>query len=84
MKAINKLIERNFAADFQPIDRVLIENNKCPHCKEKLIYKAFSNAVEYQAFGVCEPCDYAKHFWTERVELAIAKRKFSARQAQAI
>lgn len=75
------LTEQGFAPDFQTIDRILIRNNKCPNCGKSLVYQGFSNAESYHAFGTCEPCDYAKLFWTETVEKAIAKRRLSRRRA---
>lgn len=74
--------ENGFAPDFQRIDEILIGNNRCPDCRKNLVYKGFSNDAEYKAFGICEPCDYARHFWTEKVEIAISKRKFSDRRRQ--
>ncbi|MDB5478836.1 MAG: hypothetical protein JWM96_1331 [Alphaproteobacteria bacterium] len=62
------------------IDRLLIENHKCPKCKCRLVYKGFSNPVEYIAFGVCRSCDYARKFWTEKSVLRQAKSNLSKRK----
>lgn len=61
------------------IDRILIENNKCPKCKEKLIYRGFANPAEYVAFGICEKCDYARRFWTEKAVLREIKNRLAKR-----
>ncbi|HEX8287859.1 MAG TPA: hypothetical protein VF556_07690 [Pyrinomonadaceae bacterium] len=53
-----------------------IERNRCPKCKQGLIYKGFSKfstPVEYQGFGVCEPCDYAELFYREKTDFHEAK-----------
>lgn len=59
------------------IDRVMIETKTCPKCRKPLEYRGFSNMTEYKAFGVCADCLYAKHFWTEKAETAVAKKQIS-------
>lgn len=70
-----EVADKNYAPDFLWLDAAIIENRHCPKCGAKLTYKGFSNPAEYQAFGVCEPCDFARHFWTEEVG-KIGKIKF--------
>lgn len=74
----------NFWSDFIEIDRVLIEANYCTECKTRtFVYKGFSLASEYRAFGVCESCDFAKLFWIEPAKVSGFKRKVSKRKAKA-
>lgn len=74
---IGTLCERGYWEDFLQIDRVMIENNRCPHCGLTLLYKGLSNAAEYRAFGVCPACEFAREFWTEKAEIASVKKRFS-------
>lgn len=69
--------------DVVSVDQTLIERNKCPKCKRKLIYKGFSNITWYFAFGICEACEYAKLFWSNSVAAAGAKKRLSGQTAKA-
>lgn len=77
-KDFEKLLRNGYAPDNLSIDRILIENNSCPHCKQKLSYRGISTAVRYRAFGVCEKCDYAREFWMEAAVFNRVKKKFCA------
>jgi len=69
---------KGFWADSLSLDKRMIENNFCPKCRKNLVYKGFSNPTLYKAFGICEPCEFARLFWTEPAVLAGGKRRFSA------
>jgi hypothetical protein len=56
------------------IDKMIVESNTCPGCWKPLKYRGFSNMTAYRAFGICEPCQFAKQFWAEGAELATAKK----------
>jgi hypothetical protein len=64
-----------FWEDYLSLDRLIIEGKTCPKCWKSLEYKGFSNVDEYRAFGVCNPCEFAKLFWTESVSSAAVKKK---------
>jgi hypothetical protein len=68
--------------DSLDLDRRMIENNNCPECGRKLVYKGFSNPERYKAFGICEPCEYARHFWTEPAVFVSGKKRFSKAGAE--
>lgn len=62
---LQKQITGKFWNDDLSLDRRIIENRFCPHCRRPFAYSGVSNKSEYRAYGVCEPCDFAKLFWTE-------------------
>jgi hypothetical protein len=68
--------EQGFWKDFVRLDARMIEYRQCPKCWKFLTYKGFSNATEYKAFGICDPCKYAKVFWTHSIPLTNAKKRF--------
>jgi len=78
---IKTLEEQGFWADYIWLDQLMIERRTCPKCKKNLTYKGLSNATHYKAFGICEPCKFARLFWTEVVKIAVGKKKFSREKA---
>lgn len=77
------LKEKGYWNDLLSIDRIMIERHRCPKCDANLVYRGLSNPIEYKAFGVCEDCDHARLFWTEKTILRNAKKGLSARQGKA-
>lgn len=60
-------------------NKEIIESNKCPSCRSQLEYRGFSNPEVYRAFGVCEPCRFAKQFYSEGAELVKTKKEICKR-----
>lgn len=78
LQAVQNLSLEGYSEDIVEIDRTLIEQKRCPKkCSRRLIYLGLSNAVTYLAIGVCEPCGFAKVFWSNSEKTATAKRRFS-------
>ncbi len=75
---LEKVSAEKFWKDEIPLDQLMIENKRCPKCKNFLSYRGFSATAEYHAFGVCEPCNYALKFWTEKIALMTAKKRLAA------
>jgi hypothetical protein len=64
-----------FWNDLIPIDKLMIEANFCPKCHKSLVYRGKAKVTEYRAYGICEPCNFAKLFWTEPADTASYKKK---------
>ena len=67
----NQFAGGRFAPDDVRTDRMIVESKFCRQCRRRLEYLSFSNAVEYYAFGVCEPCDYAREFFAEKTSAVL-------------
>jgi hypothetical protein len=63
-------------ADDVRVDRVVVESNTCPSCLKSLEYRGWSNPTVYRAFGICEPCGYAREFFVERAKAAAELYEF--------
>ncbi|MCD9188271.1 MAG: hypothetical protein LUM44_17780 [Pyrinomonadaceae bacterium] len=63
------LSDDGFTPDTHGLNQLIIELKKCPKCKQKLVYKGFSNRTDFHNYGVCA-CGYWKLFWTEKTALS--------------
>lgn len=64
---IKALEEKGCWSDSLSLDKRLIEYHHCPNCDRDFVYKGLSSPTAYRAFGVCEPCEFAKLFWVDSV-----------------
>lgn len=70
-----------FWEDTVEINKFMIERYNCPKCRRPLIYKGYSNNTLLKNFGICEPCEFAKLFWSEPTVLVRAKNRISEKAA---
>lgn len=78
---IEKLKIQGFWLDELRMERLMIESHVCQVCRKPLNYQGLSNATEHRAYGVCEPCGFARYFWTEGAGFFAFKKRIEKQVA---
>lgn len=71
------LAENGFLPDEIGFEKTIVERYRCPRCREPLQYRGYSDTDITLAYGVCEPCDYAKRFFDRPPLIAAGRKRFS-------
>ena len=75
---LEELTTRGFWKDDVMVDRLIVQKNKCLHCRKNLKYLAFSDIHGTLSFGVCTDCDYVERFKLDN-PIMVAVRNFSCK-----